>query len=141
MSRFCSNMRSLTATSLNAITSKIIGSAINIHRTFGPGLFESAYVSCLTHDLRGAGLSVATQRSLPLVYGTLRVPCAYRADLIVEDQVLVETKALETVSRIHLRQLNTYVCLGDYRVGLLLNFGALTMKEGIYRVVNRFPDH
>jgi GxxExxY protein len=109
------------AASLNRLTSTIIATSIEIHRSSGPGLLEAAYLACLGHELKVNGLRLDTQRALPLVFHDLRLECAYRADLIVEDAVLVEVKALETVARVHKRQLNTYVHLADCRVGLLLN--------------------
>jgi GxxExxY protein len=90
--------------------------------------------------LSSAELSIEVQKSLPLMYRGVRVDCAYRADLVVEGQVLVEVKALESLAPIHKQQLYTYLRVADYRVGLLLNFGARTMKEGIKRVVNDFPE-
>jgi len=134
------DMPEATAGELNQITSTIIANAINIHRMFGPGLLESAYSACLVHDLREAGLQVECQKPLPLVHGRLQIDCAYRADVVVEGLVLVEIKAIDLVLPSHRRQVNTYIRLGDYRVGLLLNFGAAIMKHGIERIVNRFPD-
>jgi GxxExxY protein len=129
-----------TAELLNHLTSTIIGCAIEIHRKFGPGLLESAYGACLRHDLIAAGVTIERQRALPLVHGTLRVRCAYRADIVVEEAVLIEVKAAENLIPVWHRQVSTYLRLGDYRVGLLLNFGAPTMREGIVRIVNDFPD-
>lgn len=111
-----------TAAELNQITSTIITTAINIHRIFGSGLLESAYSACLCHDLSEAGVRVERQRPLPLVHGRLKLTCAYRADIVVEDLVLVEVKAVDVLPT-HRRQVNTYIRLGDYRVGLLLNSG------------------
>lgn len=128
-----------TANYLNRITSTIIERAISIHRQFGPGLLESAYDACLCHGLIKAGVGIEREKMLPLVYDGLTLENAYRADVLVESCVLVEVKALETLLPIHRRQLSTYLRLGDYRVGLLLNFGARTMKEGIVRIVNKFP--
>jgi GxxExxY protein len=133
-------VREITADSLNGLTSTIIACAIKIHRQFGPGLLESAYGPCLCHDLLKAGLGIETQKALPLLYDGLKLECAYRADIVVDHLVLIEVKALETLLPIHRRQLSTYLRLGNYRVGLLLNFGAMTMKNGIQRVVNGFPD-
>ena len=128
-----------TAAELNEITSTIIRGAIRIHRVVGPGLFENVYCLCLVHDLRTAGLKVERERPIHLVYEKLVVNCAYKADLDVEDCVLVEVKAVDAVAPIHLRQVATYIRLADYRVGLLLNFDAAAMKDGIHRVVNNFP--
>jgi GxxExxY protein len=129
-----------TAEALNRVTSSVLTAAITVHRALGPGLLESAYSACLAHDLASAGLRVERQKPLPLVYGALRIDCAYRADLVVDERVLVEVKAVETLAPIHSRQVYTYLRLGDYRVGLLLNFGAPVMKQGISRIVNGFPD-
>lgn len=125
---------------LNSLTSCIIKSAIEIHRAFGPGLLESAYVACLKRDLMDAQIPVKAQQAIPLVYRNLRISCAYRADLVVDGCVLVEVKAIEVCLPIHSQQLYTYLRLGNYPVGLLLNFGAGTMKAGIRRMVNHFPD-
>ena len=130
---------SLGADTLNQITSTINAAAIQIHRVLGPGLFENAYLACLCYELRSAALRVQVQKPIPLVYRGVSIDCAYRADLVVADSVLVEVKALETLAGIHSQQLYTYLRLGGYPVGLLLNFGAPTMKAGIKRVVNNFP--
>jgi GxxExxY protein len=133
-------MANVTAEKLNEITSNIITTAIDIHRAFGPGLFESAYLACLCHDLRSTGVHVELQKPIRLVYRGVNIECAYRADLVVEDSVLVEVKALETLAGIHTQQVYTYIRLGGYPVGLLVNFGGATLKTGIRRVVNRFPE-
>jgi GxxExxY protein len=133
-------MPAATAETLNALTSRIIEAAIDIHRVLGPGLFESAYLTCLVHDLVDANHRIQTQKAIPLRYKNVNLDCAYRADLVVEECVLVEVKAIEAFVPIHDRQLDTYLRLGNYRVGLLLNFGAETMRAGIRRRVNRFPD-
>ena len=130
----------MTAAALNRLTSLIIGAAIELHRVLGPGLLETTYVTCFAHDLLAAGLRVEVQRAVPLVYRGLSIPCAYKADLIVDDAVVIEVKAIDTVADVHRRQVHTYVRLANCRVGLLLNFGARTMKEGIIRVVNNFPE-
>jgi GxxExxY protein len=134
------NSPSLSAEFLNSQTSAIIGAAIEIHRALGPGLLESAYLPCLVYELRHAGLLVETEVRLPLIYKNVRVNTAFVADAIVSRAVLVEVKAMEAIAPIHERQLSTYLRLGDFRVGLLLNFGAPTMIEGIHRSANNFPD-
>ena len=134
-------MPNITRTELNALTSKIIASAITIHRGLGPGLLESAYLACLIYELHALGLRLDIQKPIPLVYRGVALDCAYRADLLIEDAVLVELKAVEALAPIHIRQLYTYLRLADLRLGLLLNFGGLTMKAGITRVVNgALPD-
>ena len=129
-----------TAESLNQLTSVIVQSAIRVHRALGPGLLESAYLSCLCFELTTSGVAIETQKALPLTYRDVKIDCAYRADLIVNRQVLVEVKALNDLAPIHRQQLYTYLRIADCRVGLLLNFGVRTMKEGIKRVVNDFPE-
>ena len=128
-----------TAAELNRLTSIILSSAIAIHRALGPGLLESAYGACMCHDLTDAGLTVERQKPLPLIYRGFKTDCAYRADIVVQDCV-VEVKAVDTLAPIHRQQLYTYLRLGNYRVGLLLNFGASTLRDGIQRVVNNFPN-
>jgi GxxExxY protein len=128
-----------TAERLNRTTSAIIGGGIEFHRALGPGLLEATYHECLAYELTHAGFKIETERIIPLLYKDLFVECAYKVDLDVDGCVLVEIKAAESVAGIHLRQLTTYLRLADYRVGLLLNFGASSMREGIHRVVNGFP--
>jgi len=130
----------LSAREVNRITSTIVESAIRIHRTVGPGILEKAYFGCLCYELVSAGLKMQTQKELPLVYQGVKIDCAYRVDLIVEETVIVEVKAIESFAPIHSRQLLTYLRIAQLPVGLLLNFGALTMREGIKRVVNDFKE-
>ena len=130
----------MAADTLNQITSIILSAAIGVHRALGPGLLESAYLTCLIHELVAAQLRIERQKALPLVYRGVTIECSYRAALVVEESVLIEVKALETLGPIHSQQLYTYLRLGNYPVGLLLNFGAPTMKAGIKRMVNGFPE-
>lgn len=125
--------------SLNRLTSSVIEAAIRIHRTLGPGLLESAYLQCLRFELISAGLNVESAKALSLLYRGVTIDCAYRADLVVEGVVIVEVKALDSLAPIHSRQLYTYLRVADCRVGLILNFGAMTLRDGIKRVVNGFP--
>ena len=117
--------------SINRITSRILEAAIRIHRKLGPGLLESAYRACLCYELKLMGMSIETEKVLPLVYGGVKLDCVYRADLIVEDLVIVEVKAVESSAPVHGRQMLTYLRVADRPAGLVLNFGAPTMKEGI----------
>ena len=128
-----------SAAALNALTRSIIGGAIEVHSALGPGLLERAYAACLDHELRLRGFAVRRNVPLPLVYKALRLASAYLADMIVEDCVVVELKALEATAPVHERQLLTYVRLADCRVGLMLNFGQRLLSPGIVRVANRFP--
>ena len=133
----CGGMCALASTdAVNNLTSTVIGAAIQIHRTFGSGLLERAYRDCLCQALRVGGLRLETEKPLPLSYMGMRIDCAYRADLIVEGTVLVEVKAIDCPAPVHGRQLLTYVRLAGCPMGLLLNFGAPTMKEGIKPVIN-----
>jgi GxxExxY protein len=133
-------MANVTADRLNQITSTIIAAAIRVHRALGPGLLENAYLPCLCYELHAAKVRFERQKTLPLVYRGVTVECAYRTDLIVEEAVLVEVKAMAELAPVHERQLRTYLRLAHCSVGLLLNFGAPTMKAGIKRVANEFPD-
>jgi GxxExxY protein len=133
-------MADITSQALNGLTSTIIESAIRIHRALGPGLLESAYSGCLSHELTKASLVVERQKPLPLTYGGFSTDCAYRADIVVNGCVIVEVKAVDAFAPIHRRQLYTYLRLADCRVGLLLNFGAAVLRDGIQRVVNEFTE-
>ncbi|MDT8317542.1 MAG: GxxExxY protein [bacterium] len=125
---------------LNAITEKIIGSAINVHRELGPGLLESAYEACLVHDLLGAGLKVEQQKPLPVIYRDVKLDCAYRLDLMIENIVIVEIKSVEKLMPVHSAQLLSYLKLSGCSLGLLMNFNVEMLKTGIRRIVNNFPD-
>jgi len=125
---------------LDQVTRRIIGAAIEVHRHLGPGLLESAYESCLVYELRQLGLNVEEQRALPIVYKGVRLDCGYRLDLVVEDQIIVEIKAVESLLPIHEAQLLSYLRLAGKCVGLLMNFHVSVLKNGLKRVVNEFPD-
>ena len=128
-----------SAAALNELTKRIIGGAIEVHRAIGRGLLERAYAACLDHELRLRGLAVRRNVPLPLVYKGLRLTSAYLADMIVEECVVVELKAIEATAPVHERQLLTYVRLADCRVGLMLNFGQRLLSPAIIRVANQFP--
>ena len=113
----------------------MIGAAIEVHRTLGPGLLESVYEECLCYELGLRGLSYARQVAVPVMYKDLDVPCGYRADVVVNDAVLVELEAVERVLAVHEAQLLTYLRLTGIRVGLLLNFNVAVLKKGIVRRV------
>lgn len=125
---------------LNRITESIIGAAIDVHRGLGPGLLESAYEACLAFELAQRGLKVEQQKPLPVVYKDVKLDCGYRLDLLVEDAVIVEIKAVDRLAPIHKAQLLSYLKLTGCKVGLLLNFNVQVLKHGIRRVVNNFPD-
>jgi GxxExxY protein len=121
---------------VNRLTWKIIACAIAVHRALGPGLLESAYFACLVVELRSQGLRVDVDVRAPLVYRGMKLDCGYRLDMIVEDTVVLELKAIMTVLPVHEAQLVTYLKLTGKPVGLLLNFNVPIMKDGITRKIN-----
>jgi GxxExxY protein len=122
---------------LSQLTHRIVGAAINVHRALGPGLLESAYQACLEYELLQAGLEFRRQVALPVHYCGVRVECGYRVDLIIAEQVIVEVKAVETLTRVHQAQMITYLKLTGCPVGLLLNFNVTSLRHGIRRLENR----
>jgi len=128
--------RDAEALRVNVLTDAIIGAAIEVHRILGPGLLESAYEQCLCHELALRKLAFRRQESVPVIYKAVRLDCGYVLDLVVEDQVVVELKAVDILLPVHASQLLTYLRLLDKRVGLLINFRASRLVEGIKRVVN-----
>ena len=121
---------------MRELTGEIIGCAMRVHTVLGPGLLESAYEACLYYELNKTGLKVAKQVPLPLVYEDVKLECGYRIDLLVENKVIVEIKSVESLNPIHSVQLLTYLKLSNCKLGLLLNFNVLQLKDGIKRVVN-----
>lgn len=116
----------------------IIKSAIEVHRELGPGLLESIYEMCLAHELRERGISVLQQLAVPIIYKGSRMPNDLRLDLLVDDRIIVEVKAVEEFHPVHQAQLLTYLRLTDKRVGLLLNFNSPTLLKGIKRMMNGY---
>ena len=121
---------------LNEITELIIGSAIKVHSALGPGLLESTYEVCLAHELAKAGLKVESQLGLPVVYDGVRLDAGYRIDLMVEDGVIVELKAVERLLPIHEAQMLSYLKLSGRKIGLILNFNVRLLRDGIKRLAN-----
>ena len=120
---------------------KIIGAAIEVHRQLGPGLLESAYQRCLCHELSLQGINFECERALPVMYKGLALDCGYRLDLLVVGQVVVKIKAVEKIERIHEAQLLTYLRLGKWQLGLIINFNVAVLKDGIKRRVNDFKGY
>lgn len=120
---------------VNDITQAIIGSAIEVHRVLGPGLLESAYEQCLCQELASRDITFERQRELPVHYKGSRLDCGYRLDLLVANQVVVEIKAIDALLPIHEAQMLTYLRLGGWKVGLLINFNVPVLKQGIRRLV------
>lgn len=118
-----------------ALTGEIIASAIEVHRILGPGLLESAYESCLCHEITSRGIAVERQVILPVQYKNALLDCGYRLDLVVDDAVIVELKCVSAVTELHKAQLLTYLKLSGKSIGLLLNFNVPLMKHGITRMV------
>jgi GxxExxY protein len=120
---------------LNDITHAIIGAAINVHKVLGPGLLESAYEACVAYELQKMGLCVERQKPIPVIYEGVHLECGFRADLLVEGQVIAELKAKEAIHPIDEAQLLSHLRLLNLRVGLLINFHVLVLKDGIKRMV------
>ena len=121
---------------LNDVTGQIIDAAMKVHSTLGPGLLESAYQACLAHELRKRGLRVRTEVPMPVTFEGLTLDLAYRIDMLVEESVVVETKAVAKVVPVHVAQLLSHLKLSDRRVGLLINFHVPRSKDGITRLAN-----
>ncbi|MGJ8743021.1 GxxExxY protein [Polaribacter sp.] len=120
----------------NKITEKIIGAAIEVHKTLGPGLLESAYQECLFFELKNLNLKVKKEVSLPIIYKDLKLDHGYRIDLLVEDKIVLELKTVETFTDVHSAQILTYMKLGNYPLGLLINFHTKLLKNGLKRFIN-----
>ena len=119
----------------NDLATEVIGAAIQVHKTLGPGLLESAYKECLYYELIKKGLYVEKEKPLPLIYEEIRMDCGYRLDLIIENKLIVEIKAVEGLNDIHLAQVLTYLKVSGCRLGLLMNFNVLKVKDGIRRII------
>jgi len=120
----------------NELSNIIIGCAIDVHKQLGPGLLESAYQECLLYELRQAGLEVIKEKPMPVVYKEVKLNHGYRIDLLVEDKVVIEIKTVESLTDVHTAQVLTYLKLGNYKLGLLLNFHVAILKNGIKRIIN-----
>ncbi len=126
--------------SFNELTERVIGACIEIHRALGPGLLESAYEECLCYELSQAGIKVERQKPLPVRYKEVNLECGYRLDLVIEQKLIVELKAVEHLLPIHEAQLLTYLKLSGLTLGLLINFNVPVLKSGIKHIVNNFQD-
>ena len=124
----------------NEITERIIGCGIKVHIELGPGLLESAYESCLYFELLHGGLFVERQKPIPLIYKEMKMECGYRADLVVERRIIVEVKSVEALNEVHIMQTLTHLKVANYRLGLLINFNVVRLKDGIRRIANRFHE-
>jgi len=120
----------------NEISTIIIGLAIQVHRALGPGLLENAYKECLYYKIKQRGLLVEKEKAMPLIFEEVQLDCGYRVDLLVENKFVLEIKSVESLTTIHLAQTLTYLRLGKYKLGLLINFNEILLKNGIRRVIN-----
>lgn len=118
----------------------MVDAAYKVHKILGPGLLESAYQAALFFELQSRGLHLVREQPVPVVYDGVAIDEGFRADLIVEDKVIVELKSVEVIARVHKKQLLTYLRLADKRLGLLINFGEELIKDGIHRIVNRLEE-
>lgn len=121
----------------NEISNKIIGFAIEVHQSLGPGLLESAYKECLYYKLMESGLNAEKEKPMPLIFEQVKLECGYRIDILVESKVVIEIKSVEALNDVHLAQTLTYMKLGGYKLGLLINFNVYSLKDGLKRVANR----
>lgn len=122
---------------INDLSYKIIGCAMKVHTALGPGLLESVYEKALEYEIKQAGLDVKSQKSLPFVYADIKFDCGFRLDLVVEDTIILELKSVDTLADVHHKQLLTYLKLTDKRLGLLINFNVVSLKDSIVRIVNK----
>jgi GxxExxY protein len=114
----------------------VVGAAINVHKELGPGLLEKAYQECLCYEIAKLGSHVEKEIAMPLIYQVIQLDCGFRMDMLVENKLMIETKTVSEIHDIHLAQLLSYLKQGDYRLGLLINFHTVHLKNGIRRVVN-----
>ena len=122
----------------NHYSGQVVNAAMQVHTILGPGLLESAYEACLVQELSDRGLKVKTQVGLPITYGKTKIDVGYRIDLLVEDVVIVELKAVEKVRDIHKAQILSYLKLSGLRIGLLINFNTVSLKDGVQRIINGY---
>jgi GxxExxY protein len=120
----------------NELTHLIIGCAMEVHSQLGPGLLESAYQECLYYELCERGLNVIKEKPMPIIYKDIKLDHGYRIDLLVNNEIVIEIKTVEQFTDVHTAQVLTYLKLGNYPLGLLLNFHVSTLKEGIKRIAN-----
>ena len=126
--------------SLDDIAKIIVDSSIKVHRALGPGLLESAYQKCLTVELRNRGLRVDCEVPVAVIYEGVEIEVGYRADMIIEDCIIIENKTVDQLAKIHEAQLITYLKLRNSQLGFLLNWNVVLMKDGIKRIANHFPE-
>lgn len=121
---------------IDAISYKIIGLAIEVHKQLGPGLLESAYQECLYYEIANSAFTVEKQKALPIIYKDIKLDHGYRIDLLIEDKIVIELKTVEAFTDVHFAQILTYLKLGNYPLGLLINFDSKILKNNIKRFIN-----
>jgi GxxExxY protein len=122
----------------NEIATKVLSLAMEVHSVLGPGLLESAYKECLYYKLIKAGFNVQKEKPIPLIFEEVKLECGYRVDLLVENKFVVEVKSVEALNDLHLAQTLTYLKVGNYKLGLLINFNSVRLKDGLRRVINGY---
>lgn len=120
----------------NELSKIVIGLAIEVHNALGPGLLESAYKECLFYKISKSGLFVEKEKIMPLIFEEIKLNCGYRIDLLIENKLVLELKSVEALNDVHLAQTLTYMKLGNYKLGLLMNFNVTLLKDGLKRIVN-----
>ncbi len=120
------------------LTTKVIGHAMKVHTALGPGLLENSYKECLFYKLKQDGLIVEKEKVMPLEFEDVKLECGYRIDLLVDNRIVVELKSVEALNDVHMAQTLTYMKLGDYKLGLLINFNVSRLKDGIKRLANNY---
>jgi GxxExxY protein len=126
---------------LNNLSEKVIGFAMDVHSKLGPGLLENVYKECLFYKLQKESFFVEKEKPLPVIFEDVKLDCGYKIDLLVEHELVIELKSVKAINEIHLAQTLTYLRLGGYKLGLLLNFNVLQLKDGIKRVVNGLEEN
>lgn len=120
----------------NELSYRVIGVALELHKSLGPGLLESVYENALAYDLIESGLEIKTQVAMPFIYKEIKMETGYRLDILVENKLIIEVKSIETLAPVHYAQVLTYLKLSGVKLGLLINFNTKVLKEGIHRIVN-----
>ena len=122
----------------NHYSGQVVNAAMKVHSSLGPGLLESAYEACLIHELKNRGISTKSQVAMHVEYDGTKIDVGYRVDLLVEESIIVELKAVDKISPLHMAQLMSYLKLGGIRLGLLINFNTISLRDGIHRIINGY---
>ena len=131
-----SKLKSTIDMTENELSNRVIGIAIDVHTALGPGLLESAYKECLCYKLVKSGLFVEKEKPMPIIFEEVRLDVGYRLDLLIENKLVIELKSVEAINDVHMAQTLTYLKLGNYKLGILMNFNVIKLKDGIKRIIN-----